>query len=104
MWVLRFDNGITSAGLSLDPEAHPIRADESPQAEWDRLLRSYPSLGRQFAKAQPVQPWVRTGRLQRRLSRAAGADWPLLPHAARFLHAWLNPPTPQPLFPLPRPT
>lgn len=98
MWVLRFDNGITSAGFSLDPEARPIRSDESPQAEWDRLLHSYPSLARQFANAQPVQPWVRTGRLQRRLSRAAGADWALLPHAAGFLDAWLSPGIAQTLF------
>src|SRR5205807_8485700 len=76
----------------------PIRSDESPQAEWDRLLHSYPSLGRQFANAQPVQPWVRTGRLQRRLSRAAGADWALLPHAAGFLDAWLSPGIAQTLF------
>jgi tetracycline 7-halogenase / FADH2 O2-dependent halogenase len=98
MWVLRFDNGITSAGFSLNPEAHPIRPDESPEAEWARLLRSYPSLGRQFTAAKTVQPWVRTGRLQRRLSRAAGDDWALLPHAAGFLDAWLSPGIAQTLY------
>lgn len=98
MWVLRFDNGITSAGLSLDPEAHPIQPGESPEGEWARLLAGYPSLARQFAAAKPVRPFVRTGRLQRRLSRASGPDWALLPHAAGFLDAWLSPGIAQTLF------
>ncbi|MDB5310782.1 MAG: dependent oxidoreductase [Gemmataceae bacterium] len=98
MWVLRFDHGITSAGFSLDPDAHPIRPDESPEMEWRRLLNSYPSLARQFAAAEPVRPFVRTGRLQRRLSRASGPDWALLPHTAGFLDAWLSPGIAQTLF------
>jgi FADH2 O2-dependent halogenase len=98
MWVLRFDHGITSAGFSLDPRIHPIRPGETAEAEWRRLLLAYPSLARQFAQAEPVQPFVRTGRLQRRLSRAAGPDWALLPHAAGFLDAWLSPGIAQTLF------
>jgi FADH2 O2-dependent halogenase len=98
MWVLRFENGITSAGFSLDPDRHPLRPDESPEAEWRRLLHTYPSLARQFAHAEPVRPFVRTGRLQRRLTRAAGPDWALLPHAAGFLDAWLSPGIAQTLF------
>jgi tetracycline 7-halogenase / FADH2 O2-dependent halogenase len=98
MWVLRFDNGVTSAGFSLHPEAHPVRSGEPPEAEWGRLLQAYPSLERQFAAAAPVRPFVRTGRLQRRLGRAAGADWALLPHAAGFLDAWLSPGIAQTLF------
>jgi len=98
MWVLRFDHGVTSAGFSLNPETHPIRGGETPEAEWQRLLNSYPSLARQFVAAEPVRPFVRTGRLQRRYSQAAGADWALLPHAAGFLDAWLSPGIAQTLF------
>jgi FADH2 O2-dependent halogenase len=98
MWVLRFDHGITSAGFSLDPEVHPLCPAETPEMEWTRLLAAYPSLARQFARAEPVRPFVRTGRLQRRLSRAAGSDWALLPHAAGFLDAWLSPGIAQTLF------
>jgi FADH2 O2-dependent halogenase len=98
MWVLRFDNGITSAGFSLDPDAHPLRADETPDAEWARLRNSYPSIERQFAAAERVRPWVRTGRLQRRLTRAAGLDWAMQPHAAGFLDAWLSPGSAQTLY------
>jgi FADH2 O2-dependent halogenase len=98
MWVLRFENGITSAGFSLDPDVHPLRADESPDAEWEGLLDRYPSVQRQFGTAERLRPWVRTGRLQRRLTRAAGPDWALLPHAAGFLDAWLSPGIAQTLF------
>jgi len=98
MWVLRFEHGVTSAGFSLDPDAHPIRPNETPEAEWHRLLHAYPSLARQFRNAQAVRPFVRTGRLQRRLRQAAGEDWALLPHAAGFLDAWLSPGIAQTLF------
>jgi FADH2 O2-dependent halogenase len=98
MWVLRFDNGITSAGFSLDPDRHPIRAGEAPEAEWTRWLRSYPALAEQFAAAKAVRPLVRTGRLQRRWRQAAGDSWALLPHAAGFLDPWLSPGIAQTLF------
>jgi FADH2 O2-dependent halogenase len=98
VWVLRFDNGLTSAGFSLDPEAHPVRPGESPADEWARLLATYPPLARQFASAEAVRPLVRTGRLQRRWSRAAGDDWAMLPHAAGFLDPWLSPGIAQTLF------
>jgi FADH2 O2-dependent halogenase len=59
---------------------------------------TYPSLERQFRSARPVLPFVRTGRLQRRLARAAGPDWAMLPHTAGFLDAWLSPGIAQSLF------
>src|SRR6185312_11607171 len=98
MWLLRFDNGITSAGFSLDPGTHPLYPEETAEQEWHRLLNTYPSLARQFRDAQPVRPFVRTGRLQRRLARAAGHDWAMLPHTAGFLDAWLSPGIAQSLF------
>ncbi|QEL13523.1 NAD(P)/FAD-dependent oxidoreductase [Limnoglobus roseus] len=98
MWILRFDNGITSVGFSLDPNVHPLRPDETADEEWRRLLAAYPSLARQFARAEPVRPFVRTGRLQRRFAQAAGPDWAMLPHTAGFLDAWLSPGIAQTLF------
>jgi FADH2 O2-dependent halogenase len=85
IWVLRFNNGVTSAGVMYDGERRPPEAEISPETEWAALLRRYPSVGRQFARARPVQPWVRTGRLQRQARRVAGDDWALLAHAAYFL-------------------
>jgi FADH2 O2-dependent halogenase len=85
IWVLRFNNGVTSAGIAFDGERRQVDISHRPEELWSAILRKYPSIGRQFHRARPVQPWLGTGRLQRRASRYAGADWALLPHAAYFL-------------------
>ncbi len=90
MWVLRFDNGITSAGFMLDGNPDGFSEDDaemSPEDEWATLLRRFPSIAEQFAEARPVQPLQRTARLQRRAERAAGRNWAMLPHTAYFLDA-----------------
>ncbi|HEV3146588.1 MAG TPA: hypothetical protein VGZ47_22055 [Gemmataceae bacterium] len=84
IWVLRFNNGITSAGIMYDGERRsPERVN--PEADWARLMNRYPSVARQFANARAVQPWVVTKRIQRRSARAAGANWAMLAHAAYFI-------------------
>ncbi|MBW3600985.1 MAG: FAD-dependent oxidoreductase, partial [Planctomycetes bacterium] len=88
MWQLRFDNGVTSAGVALDARGRLLDAGLSPEAEWERLLERYPSIAAQFARARVVQPaggLQRTGRLQRRAERIAGQHWLLLPHTAGFI-------------------
>ena len=88
MWALRFDNGITSAGLVLDAAHHRFDPSVSAEAEWNQWLERYPSLAELFAGASLVSsPGVlcRTGRLQRRVDRAVGPNWALLPHAAGFI-------------------
>lgn len=90
MWVLRLDNGITSAGFSLDPDRYGMNPDVPPDVEWDRLLSVYPSIQAQFRDSVAVRPIVRTGRLQRRLSVASGTDWAILPHGAAFVDPWLS--------------
>ncbi len=90
MWVLRFDNGITSAGFSLNPAVYPLDDGLPAEVQWASLLAAYPSIARQFENATPVMPIVRVERLQRRLSPVAGADWAMLPHAAGFIDPWLS--------------
>ncbi len=91
MWMLRFDNGITSVGWSLDPRRHPVPANLSPEEEWQLLLSRYPSIAEQLRNALPALPFTiekpvaRTGRMQRLVSQAAGANWALLPHTAGFI-------------------
>ncbi len=85
MWVLRFDNGVTSAGLVLDCDRYPRDASLLPADEWADLIARYPSIAAQFAEAEPVTPLVSTDRLQRRYSRVAGDDWAMLPHTACFI-------------------
>lgn len=85
MYVLHFDNGVTSAGFLLDCDRHPLDPSVSPENEWNHLINRFPSIAEQFANAEPLMPLVRTDRLQRLSSRIAGANWAMLPNAAGFI-------------------
>jgi FADH2 O2-dependent halogenase len=89
MWQLRFNDETVSAGFVQDLN-HAERPKLSASEEWDSWLRRYPSVGEQFANAKIVRPEVglrSTGRLQRKLARAAGAWWAMLPNTAGFIDA-----------------
>jgi FADH2 O2-dependent halogenase len=86
IWVLRFDNGVTSAGVMVDGS----RASDtslSPEPEWQAIVGKYPGVVAQFERAKAVRPWERTGLLQRRSGRAAGPGWALLASSAYSLDA-----------------
>ncbi len=89
MYVLPFDHGVVSAGFVLDRSGDPGWVREldalAPDEAWHRLLRKYPTLLDQFGDARPVRRIERIRGLQRRLGRAAGKGWALLPHAYCFL-------------------
>jgi FADH2 O2-dependent halogenase len=86
MYQLRFDDGSTSAGLLVDPQrASALGLDipwSTPEAAWAMLVARHPSLARQLRAARPLRPIATSdGAIQRRLARAAGARWALLPQA-----------------------
>lgn len=85
MWVLRFGNGVTSAGLAVtDALAAELRlADGAPA--WGRFLARYPSIAAQFADAEPIREFTWLPRLAWRAERAAGPGWAMLPSAAAFV-------------------
>lgn len=88
MWVLRFDNGITSAGFVWDDRLWPDEAAlvrHSPDRAWSRWLNRFPGIADQFAASTPVQPWQSTPKLQRMFCPTAGPDWVMLPFSACFL-------------------
>ena len=63
MWVLRFNNGITSAGVALtDRLAAAFQAEEGAPA-WQRILASLPSVRDQFRGARAMRPFVHAPRL-----------------------------------------
>lgn len=85
MWVLRFDNGVTSAGVALkDDFAREMKLAEGQRA-WPRLLARFPSVFEQFAEAEAIRGFDYAPRLSYRASRAAGANWAMLPYAAAFI-------------------
>jgi FADH2 O2-dependent halogenase len=85
MWVLRFENGVTSAGIAVtDALATDLRlADGAPA--WRRFLDRYPSIGAQFADAEPIREFAWMPRLSWRAEAAAGDGWAMLPSAAAFV-------------------
>jgi hypothetical protein len=84
MWVLRFGNGVTSAGVAVvDALAADLRLADGEPA-WDRLLDRFPSLRAQFADATPTRRFDRIPRLSYRAASAAGPRWAMLPSAAAF--------------------
>jgi FADH2 O2-dependent halogenase len=90
MYVLRFNNGVTSAGFMIDSERHPLDAKLSPEDEWRMWLDRYPSVAAQFSRARltPLCGQLRrTPRLQRRARRTVGPNWAMLPLAAYTLDA-----------------
>lgn len=90
IWVLRFGNGITSAGVvAVVDVAREFRFEEGAGA-WDRLMGRLPTVARQFSDATPAHPFVHARGLAFRTRPAAGPDWALLPSAAGFVDPMLS--------------
>jgi FADH2 O2-dependent halogenase len=87
VWVLRFDNGVTSAGVLVEGYERRPDTSLSPEKEWSAILRRYPALAQQFAQARAVRPWERTGVLQRRARGSVGEDFVMLAPTAYSLDA-----------------
>jgi len=85
MWVLRFGNGVTSAGIAVeDWLANELKLAEGERA-WTRLLARYPSIATQFGDAEAIRPFTWMPRMAYRAAQAAGDRWAMLPSAAAFI-------------------
>jgi FADH2 O2-dependent halogenase len=90
IWVLRFNNGLTSAGAALEHDlAEELRVAEGEPA-WHRLLDRLPSVREQFRHARPTLPFMHSPRIGFRCSRVAGERWALLPSAAGVIDPLLS--------------
>lgn len=84
VWLLRFNNGVTSAGVvATVPLAERWGLREGRQG-WERMLDDLPVLRRQFGGAKSVQPFRHIARPQFRSASIVGRRWALLPSAAGF--------------------
>jgi FADH2 O2-dependent halogenase len=90
IWVLRFNNGITSAGAALTGPVSAELSAHQPAQAWERLLGLFPSLRTQFADAHPVRPFVRAPCLAFRSHEIVGDKWALLPSAAGIIDPLLS--------------
>lgn len=90
IWMLRFNNGITSAGAAVtDSVAAQIGASDGAPA-WQRLLDRLPSVRDQFRDARPALPFIHAPRVAYRSRQVAGSAWALLPSAAGVIDPLLS--------------
>ena len=90
IWVLRFNNGITSAGVAAEPWLSRELGLAEGEAGWKRLLERFPTVRDQFANARATTPFLYREALPFRSNLAAGPGWVLLPSAAAFVDPILS--------------
>ncbi|NYF78087.1 NAD(P)/FAD-dependent oxidoreductase [Granulicella arctica] len=90
IWVLRFNNGITSAGIAATEHAAQRLGLPEKAPAWQQLLDHLPALREQFAEAIALQPFTYMARLGFRSGAITGARWALLPSAAGFVDPLLS--------------
>ena len=90
IWVLRFNNGITSAGVAATEHASNRLNLCNGERAWHRLLNLIPTLKEQFATARATQPFRHLPRLSFMSSRVCGERWAMLPSSAGFVDPLLS--------------
>lgn len=90
IWILRFNNGITSAGVAATEEASIHLNLREGEPAWWRLIDSIPTLKEQFATARTEMPFTFVPQLSFLTGRACGGRWAMLPSAAGFVDPLLS--------------
>ncbi len=91
-WVIALDHGIASVGVVVDADEPVLpEAGASPWAELRAIAEGHGPFARMMARARPLRPLVRTGRMQFAVARTVGRNWVILPPAAGFSDPILSP-------------
>lgn len=90
IWVLHFNNGVTSAGIAATDRVAVALDFANGDKAWRQLLTSIPALAQQFANAVQQRAFTRIPRLSFRSATVAGRNWALLPSAAGFVDPLLS--------------
>lgn len=90
IWVLRFNNGLTSAGVAATERVGSQFGFADGEKAWSRLLRALPSVEALFADAPATIPFCFAPKLSFRSATVAGPGWVLLPSAAGFVDPLLS--------------
>ncbi len=85
MWVLKFNNGITSAGVACESSFAAELGLEEGEPAWKRLMERFPSVAKQFANAVPVENFKYSKKLSYQAEQLVGDGWAMLPSAAAFV-------------------
>jgi FADH2 O2-dependent halogenase len=90
VWVLRFNHGVTSAGVAATRRVAKELALNEGEPAWQRLLDRLPALRSQFEQASACQPFRHMPAISFRSSTIAGKRWAMLPSAAGFVDPLLS--------------
>jgi FADH2 O2-dependent halogenase len=90
IWVLQFNNGVTSAGVAATDELASQFGFSDGTEAWERVLDLLPGLKEQFARARLLRPFVHMPRMSFRSSEVVGERWALLPSTAGFVDPLLS--------------
>jgi FADH2 O2-dependent halogenase len=90
IWVLKFNNGITSAGVATTDAVANELDFKAGEPAWRRLLGRLPSLAEIFKPSRAILPFVHLPRPAFRCGTVAGPHWALLPSAAGFVDPLLS--------------
>ncbi len=90
IWVLRFNNGITSAGAALDADLARELGAREPAGAWRKLLDRMPAVREQFAGAEAVTPFIHAARLPYRCMSPVLEGAAVLPSAMAFVDPLLS--------------
>jgi FADH2 O2-dependent halogenase len=90
IWVLRFNNGMTSAGAALTDSRAAAAGLRDGADAWARLLARLPAVRAQFDGAAAATPFVHASPLAFRSRQTAGRGWALLPSATGVIDPLLS--------------
>jgi FADH2 O2-dependent halogenase len=90
IWVLRFNNGVTSSGVAVTAEKGAELQLRDKQSAWEKLLSQLPEVEEQFSSARAVQPFTFIPRLSFMSERPSGNRWAMLPSSAGFIDPLLS--------------
>ena len=90
VWVLRFNNGVTSAGVAATQDVARELALGEGEVAWKRLLDRLPVLRAQFQGAAACQPFRHMPAISFRSRTIVGPRWAMLPSAAGFVDPLLS--------------
>ena len=90
VWVLQFNNGVTSAGVAATQAVASELALSDGEAAWLRVLERVPRLKPQFERAVACQPFRYMPKISFRSGAIAGKRWAMLPSAAGFVDPLLS--------------
>lgn len=90
IWVLRFNNGVASAGIVADTARTRAWWLAEQGRGWERCLEGFPAIRDQFATARRITPWRFVAELPFRSGSVWGERWALLPSSAGFVDPLLS--------------